>query len=260
MDSQKYLQWLEKFKVKKTTDECFTPPDVYDVVRKWAVAEYDLSEWHIMRPFYPNNDYKLECYSNAVVIDNPPFSQISAIVRWFNKNGVRFFLFAPNLTLFNAAQKTCAIIVNAKVVYENNVIINTSFITNLDPACFRSAPDLKHAIESVQGKKIRNRSTYEYPRNVVTAARLNRLINAKWQVMPDQVFGPVSVLDEQKRHKKSIYGGGYLISNKAANLLEEAELEAQKHKKNFSWRLSEREKLIVLDLNWKEFKRQLEGV
>lgn len=257
MDSQEYLQWLEKFKVKKTTDECYTPFEVYDVVRKWAVAEYGLQEWRIMRPFYPDNDYKQENYSNAVVIDNPPFSQISAIVQWFNKNGVRFFLFAPNLTLFNAAQKACAIIVNAKIVYENNAIINTSFITNLDSACFRSAPDLKHAIASVQGEKIRDRPTYEYPRNLVTAARLNRLVDVKWQIMPDQVSGPISVLDEQKQHKKTIYGGGYLISNKAANLLEETELEAQKRKKNFfPWRLSEREQQIVLELNLKEFKRR----
>lgn len=38
-----------------------------------------------------------------MVIDNPPFSIISKIVRFYHKNEIPFFLFAPALTLFGAA-------------------------------------------------------------------------------------------------------------------------------------------------------------
>ena len=35
LESDEYLQWLKKFEVKKTTDDCYTPPAIYD-----AVVEY----------------------------------------------------------------------------------------------------------------------------------------------------------------------------------------------------------------------------
>ena len=31
-----YDGFVEKFKPKKTTDDCYTPPDVYDCVSDWA--------------------------------------------------------------------------------------------------------------------------------------------------------------------------------------------------------------------------------
>lgn len=37
-----YQDFVEKFKPKKTTDDCYTPPDVYEAVRDWAVNRYAL--------------------------------------------------------------------------------------------------------------------------------------------------------------------------------------------------------------------------
>jgi len=74
LDSQEYLEFLGKFELKKTTDDCFTPPAVYDAVRDWAVAEYGLEGREIVRPFYPGGDYQNHDYPpGCVVIDNPPF-------------------------------------------------------------------------------------------------------------------------------------------------------------------------------------------
>ena len=32
----KYQEFVNKFKTKKTTDDCYTPPEIYAVVRNWA--------------------------------------------------------------------------------------------------------------------------------------------------------------------------------------------------------------------------------
>lgn len=37
-DNEEYTEFVDKFKPKLTTDDCYTPPLVYDAVRDWAVA------------------------------------------------------------------------------------------------------------------------------------------------------------------------------------------------------------------------------
>ena len=74
-----YEEFVNKFKPKKTTDDCYTPDVIYDAVRDWAVREYSLSGARIIRPFWPGGDYQSEDYSgDCVVIDNPPFSILSS--------------------------------------------------------------------------------------------------------------------------------------------------------------------------------------
>ena len=34
--SKTYEEFVEKFKPKKTTDDCMTPPEIYEVVKDWA--------------------------------------------------------------------------------------------------------------------------------------------------------------------------------------------------------------------------------
>ena len=50
-----YEQFVDKFKPKLTTDDCYTPPEVYDVVARWAVKEYGWEDREIVRPFYPGH-------------------------------------------------------------------------------------------------------------------------------------------------------------------------------------------------------------
>lgn len=66
---------------KLTTDDCYTPHDVYDVVLDWVIDKYNLQDdTKIVRPFYPGGNYKEFDYpTNCVVIDNPPFSILASI-------------------------------------------------------------------------------------------------------------------------------------------------------------------------------------
>lgn len=85
-DDEDYQAFLEKFEAKKTTDDCYTPENIYDVAKQWCLKKYKLGNPPVVRPFYPGGDYKKENYpKGCVVIDNPPFSIISEISEWYTK-------------------------------------------------------------------------------------------------------------------------------------------------------------------------------
>ena len=68
-----YEQFVEKFKPKKTTDDCYTPPLVYEAVKGWACREYGIDPARVVRPFWPGGDYeRFEYPEGCAVIDNPP--------------------------------------------------------------------------------------------------------------------------------------------------------------------------------------------
>ena len=98
--SDEYAQFVEKFKPQKTTDDCYTPENIYQAVKNWAVGHYSLEGREIVRPFWPGGDYeRFEYPENCVVLDNPPFSIISRICKFYLYHEVDFFLFAPGLML-----------------------------------------------------------------------------------------------------------------------------------------------------------------
>ena len=90
-----YDGFVEKFKPKKTTDDCYTPPEVYDVVLKHVREAYNIADdVPIVRPFYPGGDYEHYDYpEGCVVVDNPPFSIFANILDFYQARGIRFFLF-----------------------------------------------------------------------------------------------------------------------------------------------------------------------
>lgn len=127
-----YEGFVEKFNPKKTTDDCYTPPAVYDYVLQYVADHCDIDGMTVVRPFYPGGDYESLVYpDNCVVIDNPPFSIVSQIVRFYLKRGIKFFLFAPHLTLFSADLDCTRIVCGAAIVYENGAKVNTSFLSNM---------------------------------------------------------------------------------------------------------------------------------
>ena len=157
MKSKTYEEFVEKFKPKLTTDDCYTPLEVYEAVKSWAVKEYKLEDREIVRPFYPGGDYEHFTYNdNTVVIDNPPFSILSRIIDFYLKRNIPFFLFAPHLTLFSGNRDICYLITGAKIIYENGANVSTSFITNMDEYKIKVVPDLLKKIDTAQHK---NRST-----------------------------------------------------------------------------------------------------
>ncbi len=177
--SRSYEEFVEKFKPKKTTDDCYTPPEVYDAVLAWVRREYGIpDDAPIVRPFWPGGDYELEEYpEGCVVVDNSPFSILARIVRFYMARGVRFFLFVPSLTLFSAMLPgTTAIAAGLDVTYENGAVVRTGFRTNLEPGvAARTAPDLTRSVQAaadaVASRGRRHVPSYSYPPELLTAAR-----------------------------------------------------------------------------------------
>lgn len=251
MKNENYEAFVGKFKPKKTTDDCYTPPEVYEIVKRWAVKE---NNWHgrlIVRPFYPGGNYENFNYPpDCVVIDNPPFSILSKIVDFFNKKGIDYFLFAPALTLLDLHRAPCHIGTGAQITYHNGAKVSTSFISSKG-FLIRTAPSLKKEIETVCENK-KGIAKYDYPDNVITGAKLGVLSKYGINFCCDKaVF--IRRLDSQKEKKKHIYGAGYLISNEAVDVLQKAERKSEEREIHI-WTLSEREKELIRNLD--EVKEQ----
>ena len=278
-EDEEYLEFLEKFKAKKTTDDCYTPTLVYEAVAKWVENEYHINRKDFVRPFYPGGDYKAEKYpKGCIVVDNPPFSILAEIVNFYHENGVRFFLFAPSLTLFSSSSSSSctALCCGVSVTYENNASVSTSFLSNLEDRSvrFKSAPTLYKAVEAANDENLKQLRKelpkYSYPDNVVTSAFVARL--AKYGVdfaVSVKQSCAISSLDSQKESGKAIYGKGYLISEKIAKERKEKEIVADKigfearieaarieaervaaeKAAAIRWKLSEREKAIIEKLS-----------
>ena len=253
-----YKAFVEKFKPKKTTDDCYTPPNIYEAVLGWVVQEYGIDPENVVRPFWPGGDYEKYDYPDGcTVVDNPPFSILSRICNTYIQHGIKFFLFAPYLTNFSTkAPGLCHVITDADVTYENGAIIKTAFLTNMDMYEMRTAPDLRELIQIEDKKnrreKVKTLPKYEYPAEVATPSMLGYLskYGIEFNVLPEDCYF-VRSLDDQKRLKKSIFGGGYLLSEKAAAekaAAEKAAAEKAAAEKWKLWKLSERELAIIRSL------------
>lgn len=251
-ESPEYRAFVEKFKPKKTTDDCITPGPVYDAVLAWAAEEYGFDPAMAVRPFWPGADYeKFDYPDGCVVVDNPPFSIMSRIVRDYFDAGIRFFLFAPHLTNFSIARKlpVCHLTVGANVTYENGAAVNTSFVTNLDDAAVYAPASLREAVDeasrrNLEASKAPAPPRYGYPPEVLTAAMCDKITKNGGTLRisrGDAAF--VAVLDAQRAAGKAVFGGGFLLSKKAA--AEKAATEKAATEKAVEWPLSDRERAIV---------------
>lgn len=245
-ETQEYAAFIEKFKPKKTTDDCYTPDNVYEAVKQWAVMAYELEGRRIIRPFWPGADYEMTEYpEGCVVIDNPPFSILSKIVRFYQNRGVDYFLFAPTLTLFGVASGSCNyVVIDEGVTYKNGAKVATSFVTNMGDWKIWLSPELQDAVASANRENKKSgpaKPDYVYPDCVVTAATLKRIIASgiELHIHPSDAHF-IRALDAQRKSGKGIYGSGFLISERAA-----AERAAAEQNSATVWELSDREKEIV---------------
>ncbi|MBQ6359356.1 MAG: hypothetical protein IJI97_10500 [Clostridia bacterium] len=242
-DSPAYDAFEAKFVQAKTTDDCYTPENVFEAVADWTAAEYGLDPACFVRPFWPGGDYlRFDYPEGCVVVDNPPFSIRAQIIDFYLRRGIRFLLFSPALTLLTQ-RPVCHIAVGVTITYENGARVPTSFVTNLEPWALRTAPALYEAVQSAdkanQAAKKKTLPKYEYPDHIVTAALAQRWCRygvAYRLAREDCVM--VGALDAQRAQKKSIFGEGFLLSERAA-----AERAAAER-----WQLSAREMRIVAEL------------
>ena len=244
--NDEYNEFLDKFEIPKTTDDCYTPDVVYDAVADYVAEKFGLNRKNFVRPFYPGGDYENEKYkAEDVVVDNPPFSILAQITRFYGERGIRYFLFAPGLTTFGGDDgKRCAICTNVTVIYENKANVSTSFVTNMLPeyVCV-SDPELyrrvnKAAKEYAEGLHA-ELPKYSFPDEVVTCSKLGYFSKYGEELKIERKSAQkIGELDAMKESGKTIFGGGYLISEKAA-----AEKAAATR-----WPLSDREREIVQTL------------
>lgn len=250
-EDEEYQAFLAKFQDAKTTDDCYTPPNIYEAVVSFVVKTYGVKEKDFVRPFYPNGDYQNENYPHdCVVVDNPPFSILAEIISFFEKNKIKYFLFAPTLTLFSSSSST-ALSIAASVRYENGANVNTSFLTNLEPRNIRarSCPELyalmKKANEDNLRKQQKELPRYEYDKHVVTSTMVAQFSRYGIDfVVPRDESERIGGLDSQKKFGKGIFGSGFLISDRV-----KAEREKAEREKAERWELSEKELAIVARLN-----------
>lgn len=261
---ENYEEFVEKFKPKLTTDDCYTPEPIYNAVVEWCKSVLPLEGRQIVRPFYPGGDFENYNYPlNCIVIDNPPFSILSKIRRWYLFHNIDYFLFAPHLTLFGSNIQDTKIVAAGDITYHNGAIVNTDFVSN----CFGDVeiltdPNLSWGLFDAnhENRKKKNLPRYKYPDNVITVTRIEKLCTFHPLRITRDDIRLTSALDEQKRMGKAIFGNGYLCSDKIQNLLVDAEdgyiekynevaKQHQQKKENITWNLSDREKNIINKLN-----------
>lgn len=260
MKNETYEEFVEKFKPKKTTDDCYTPEIVYDSIAEWVTTEYSLKKSDFVRPFYPGGDYERFDYNGKIVVDNPPFSILSNIIKFYVENQIKFFLFAPTLTLCGYGDICTVLPIGVSIEYENGAVVNTSFATNLEPHEIRAktSPTLYKTVDRAnKANRAQNKKSlpkYSYPPELVTTAAISPY--AKYGIefiIPRSESVRVSSLDAQRKSKKGVFGCGWLVSErvKAERVKaerEKAERKKAEREKAYIWELSDREKLIVQGL------------
>ena len=261
--NDEYNAFLDKFEEKKTTDDCYTPDTVYDAIATWVENEYKLDRKNFVRPFYPGGDYQGQTYKkDDIVVDNPPFSILSEIIKYYDEHGVKFFLFAPSLTIFStqAAASATALCIGVSILYKNNAEVSTSFLTNLEGegVRFRSAPSLykivDEAVIELRKEQKQAMPKYEYPNEVITSAKIAYLskYGIDFRATKDESCH-IRGLDSQRDADKAIFGSGFLLSERKAAEKAEAEriatekAEAEKAAAEV-WTLSDREREIIKSL------------
>lgn len=264
-----YEEFVEKFKPKKTTDDCITPPLVYDTIRDWVCSRYNIDPSCIVRPFWPGGDYESYTYpEGCVVLDNPPFSILSKICGFYLARGISFFLFAPSLTALSCrsiVMRVNHIICDAQIVYENGAMVRTSFVSNMDgDIVAQTAPHLtdliNEAVNALKKLSVRELPKYYYPDHVLTAAMLQRY--SKHGIEFSVKRGDCELLpclDAQKAIGKSIYGGGLLLSDRKATERAAAERAAAERaaaeratenmRSAYKWELSDKERELIAKMS-----------
>ena len=256
-EMDEYIEFVKKFNHKKTTDDCYTPQPVYDTVLEWVVNEYDIENAEIVRPFWPGGDYEnFEYPKNCIVVDNPPFSILSKIVKFYLDNEIKFFLFAPNNTMINQTtfKRVTYIAAAANIIFENGANVNLGFVTNLgdEDVQIQTAPDLTQKLKECNEikKNKRKLKKYKWPDNVVSSAKMGTLSSngVELKIYKNQCLY-VDKLDGPDKNGTTIFGRGFLISNMAAAEKKRAEEDDKGLIKIY---LSDREKEIIDNLDKKQ--------
>ena len=136
------------------------------------------------------------------------------------------------------------VIVQTTVTYENGANVATAFITNMDKWFIRSVPVLAELIETINKENLKKQKRqvpkYSYPDEVLTSADVGYLCKHGIEIkIPADSVAFIRSLESQRPTGKTLFGAGYLLSERAA-----AERAAATR-----WKLSDAERNIVNSLS-----------
>lgn len=244
MTPEQYEEWVKKFDELQnrphTSDDTFTPANVYKTVYKWVDEHYHISGCPIERPFHPGGDYRNYNYrENCVVVDNPPFSILAEIIDFYLEKKIDFFIWCPHLTsLQYIVKRVTLVIADARVIYSNGAEIATGWMTNLDKKnAVICSNELQLALEqcNIDNKKqfgcgkSKHLTNYDYPPELLRVAVLKQLSKrCEYAISRDQVYlkKVVRTTDAQKEYNKknkkrlALYGGGFWMSSAEAERIQ----------------------------------------
>ena len=258
-----YEGFVNKFKGKKTTDDCYTPATVYDCVADYVTETDGIRREDMVRPFWPGGDYESYDYpEGCCVVDNPPFSIITAICKEYQMRKIRFFMFCPYLTAggITKTKGTTLIVAPVSVRYENGAEISTCFVTNMEPEnIIRGDSDLydklKAADDLNRSQVTKEIPKYEYPEHVLTVHKVG------WFTIHHTPFTLrrsdcciIAGMDTQRLTGKAIFGSGFLLcdnaaAERAAAERAAAERAAAERAAAHRWQLSDRERKMIEIMN-----------
>ena len=212
---ENYEEFVEKFKPKKTTDDCYTPERVMNIINDYVEEKYNVDRKNFIRPFYPGGDYEREDYTNKIVVDNPPFSILKKILDFYDEHNIKYFLFCPALTSTKYADKRTFIVIRDSITYENGASILTGFLTNLGkPETIIVDPELSKKIRLPSKKK---RKPKKYPKNVIPIGKLGNICARIEKPMTIKVEKIIKKTEEIK----NIFGGAAVVDDETAEKIEE---------------------------------------
>lgn len=228
-----YEGFIAKFRdLQKTTDDTYTPKDVYEAVLWYVDSIYPLQGKQIIRPFYPGGDYENAEYpEDGVVIDNPPFSIFTKIVRFYALHNIPFFLFGPAMSIFSVLKCQCsAVIVSSGVIFENGADVNVNFATNLlGDTLVTTSCELSRRIElcNRNKKNIKPKPVYGYPEEVLSVSFFQCIAKGNIDFSVRRYEAEIiKKLDNHPKGSGGLFSEHLLVSHHAAHAAAEAKARA----------------------------------
>ena len=244
-----YESYVAKFQNgPKTTDDTYTPRDVYEAVLRYVGEVYDLSDKLILRPFYPGGDYENAEYpENGVVIDNPPFSLFVPIVEFYTARNIPFFIFGSGLTITNCCRYCTAVIIAEQITFENGAKVKCNFASNLfGDTMIMTAPKLDEYIRACKSQETKKPlARIGYPEQVLSCGQMQTIckggIEFSVKRSECEIIQKLDRLNSNA-HKGGLFGYHFILNS--------AKAAAKAAAENVDYvELSEREWAIVQRLN-----------
>ena len=214
-----YESFVKKFSDSpKTTDDCYTPQDVYEAVVAYVDTICPLAGKQILRPFFPGGDYENADYpDDGVVIDNPPFSIFTAICKFYSRKGIPFFLFGPGMTILSVLKYCSVVIINHSITFSNGAKVRINFATNLlADTMVTTAVSLNDAIGHCPSQNQKVKLTkYRYPEELLSVSDFQSIANGDVDFSVSRQEAMV-VKNLDLHPKKSMFGDHLLVSKAAA--------------------------------------------